>query len=117
MRFGQSVEDSGRPAGDGSQKAPLARFQERHYSVSEIAEIWNLSRDVVRKIFEGEPGVLVIGNDRSRSKRGYHTLRIPESVMERVHRKMSNPDLTLARPRAYPSNSRDRQLVETTSGP
>jgi hypothetical protein len=115
--FGQTVKDSGRPAGDGSQKVPLARFQERHYTPSEIAELWNLSRDVVREIFEAEPGVLVMGRDRTRSKRGYRTLRIPESVMERVHRKMSNPDLTLARPRAYPSNSRDRQLVETTSGP
>ncbi len=63
--------------------------------------MWNLSRDVVRKIFEREPGVLVIGNDGSRSKRGYHTLRIPESVMERVHRCLCNPDLTLELPRAY----------------
>lgn len=104
MRFGQSVEDSGRPAGDGSQKVPLARFQERHYTVAEIADIWSLSREVIRKWFEGEPGVLVLGNDGTRSKRGYHTLRIPESVMERVHRKFSNADLTPARARAYPSN-------------
>jgi hypothetical protein len=104
VRFGQSVGDSGRPAGDGSQKEALARFQERHYTVAEIAEIWSLSREVIRKLFEGEPGVLVIGDDSSRSKRGYHTLRIPESVAERVHRKLSNPDLTPARSRAYPSN-------------
>lgn len=89
---------------DRSGEVRQAAFQERHYAVAEIAEIWNLSRDVVRKIFESEPGVLVIGNDGSRSKRGYHTLRIPESVMERVHRKFSNADLTPARPRAYPSN-------------
>ena len=81
MRFGQSIGDSGRPVGEGSQKTPLARFQERHYTVAEIAEMWKLSPDAVRKIFENEPGVLVIGNDGSRSKRGYHTLRIPESVM------------------------------------
>lgn len=89
---------------DRSGGVRQAAFQERHYAVSEIAEIWNLSRDVVRKIFEGEPGVLVMGGDRTRSKRGYRTLRIPESVMERVHRKLSNPDLTPGRPRAYPSN-------------
>ena len=83
---------------------PQPHFQERHYSVAEIADTWNLSREVIRKLFEGEPGVLVIGNDSTRSKRGYHTLRIPESVMERVHRKLSNPDLTSARPRAYSSN-------------
>lgn len=90
MRFGQSVEDSGRPAGDGSQEAPLARFQERHYSVAEIAETWSVSPDAVRKIFQNEPDVLVIGNDGSRNKRGYRTLRIPESVMERVHRRLCN---------------------------
>lgn len=104
MRLSQSVEESGRPAGHASQGLPLARFQERHYTVAEIAETWSLSRDEVRKIFESEPGVLVIGNGGTRSKRRYRTLRIPESVMERVHRKMSNPDLTSARSRAYPSN-------------
>jgi hypothetical protein len=71
--------------------------------VLEIAETWNLSPEVIRKMFEKEPGVLVIGNGSTRSKRGYHTLRIPESVMERVHRKFSNPDLTPAHPRAYSS--------------
>jgi hypothetical protein len=31
---------------------------------------------------------LVIGNDESRTKRGYHTLRVPESVVQRVHRRL-----------------------------
>ncbi len=66
------------------------RFRERHYSVPEIAEAWNLSRDAVRKLFEREAGVLVLGNDGGRGKRGYHTLRVPESVMERVHRGLCN---------------------------
>ncbi len=90
MHFGETVKDSGRPVGDGSQKSPIAIFQERHYTVAEIAEILKLSRDVIRKLFEREPGVLVIGSDRTRSKRGYHTLRIPESVAERAHRRMCN---------------------------
>jgi len=63
---------------------------ERHYSPAEIGEIWNLSADCVRKIFEKEPGVLVIGNAiPSRAKRSYTTLRIPQSVLERVHRRMA----------------------------
>lgn len=84
---------------DRREQPSSTQFQQRHYSVAEIAEMWNLSRDVVRKIFETEPGVFVIGNDRSRNKRGYHTLRIPESVAERVHRRLSNPDLTGVRGR------------------
>ena len=71
--------------------------------MAEIAELWKLSRDLVRKIFEGEPGVLVIGRDGSRSKRGYHTLRVPESVLARVYRRSCNPGLTSERSRAYPA--------------
>lgn len=72
---------------DRLQEASTARYQERHYTVAEIAGLWKLSPDVIRKLFENEPGVFVIGTDGSRSKRGYHTLRIPESVVERVHRR------------------------------
>jgi hypothetical protein len=74
-----------------SGATPNPRFQERHYAVSEIAELWNFSADVVRKLFEREPGVLVLGDDGSRTKRRYTTLRIPQSVLERVHRRLCNP--------------------------
>jgi hypothetical protein len=84
---------------DCSDKAPPARFQERHYAVGEVAELWNLCPDVVRKLFEREPGVLVLGDHGSRSKRRYTTLRIPQSVVERVHRRLCNPDLTGVRGR------------------
>jgi transcriptional antiterminator len=59
---------------------------ERHYTVKEIAEIWNLSDDTVRRIFQDLPGVLKVGSGSMlRKKRGYVTLRIPESVVEWVH--------------------------------
>ena len=64
---------------------------ERHYSPDELAALWNLSGDTVRRLFEREPGVLVIERARSRNARHYRTLRIPESVAERVHRRLSNP--------------------------
>jgi len=62
---------------------------ERHYAVTEIAEMWNLSPDKVREIFEDEPGVLVIGDRNPRHKRRYVTLRIPHSVLQRVHQRLS----------------------------
>ena len=62
---------------------------ERHYAVTEIAEMWNLSVDKVRELFESEPGVLVIGERSSRRKRRYVTLRIPRTVLERVHGRLS----------------------------
>ena len=62
---------------------------ERHYAVTEIAEMWNLSPDKVRELFEDEPGVLVIGDRNPRHPRRYVTLRIPHSVLQRVHRRLS----------------------------
>ena len=78
-----------------SAPEPLPSFPaphgERHYSVSDVATLWSLSRDSVRRIFRREPGVLVIGER-------YVTLRIPESVLERVHRRLTNAnDLQKAR--------------------
>src|SRR5438067_12183450 len=63
---------------------------ERHYAVTEIAEMWNLSPDKVRELFENEPGVLVIGERSPRHKRRYVTLRIPQTVLERVHSRLSS---------------------------
>jgi hypothetical protein len=61
---------------------------ERHYSPDELGEIWNLSADTVRRLFERENGVLVIEPARGNGRRRYRTLRIPESVALRVHRRM-----------------------------
>ena len=60
---------------------------ERHYSVGEIAERWGLSEKTIRRMFENEEGVLQWGSPETRRKRGYTTLRIPESVLLRVHHK------------------------------
>jgi SAM-dependent MidA family methyltransferase len=105
---------------DGSNPATqalLPRFQERHYAVAELLEMWNLSPDVIRKIFEHEAGVLVVGDYGSRNKRRYTTLRIPQSVVERVHRRLCNPDLTTNLRRRTLTSSRDHRLVQTTDGP
>ena len=63
---------------------------ERHNAVTEIAEMWNLSPDKVRELFENEPDVLVIGERSPRHKRRYVTLRIPQKVLERVHHRLSS---------------------------
>jgi hypothetical protein len=67
-----------------------SRATERHYSVAEVAKMWTVSPDMVRRLFQREPGVLVFGDARPKyGRRRYLTLRIPESVLERVHRRMS----------------------------
>jgi hypothetical protein len=66
--------------------APL----EPHYTLAQVAEAWGVSTDTVRRMFEGEAGVLVIEPAPGRySRRRYRTLRIPASVAERVHRRMT----------------------------
>jgi hypothetical protein len=55
---------------------------EKHYTVSEIAKLWNLDESTVRRQFQDLPGVLKIGAlSARRGKRHYYTLRIPESVV------------------------------------
>jgi hypothetical protein len=61
---------------------------EQHYSVADLVTLWGLSEKTIRRIFVGEPGVLEWGHDEERFKRGYKTMRIPESVVQRVHRRM-----------------------------
>ena len=61
---------------------------EKHYTVKEVSELWHLDAKMVRKIFANQPGVVSLGSCESRYRRPYRTLRIPESVMLIVHRKM-----------------------------
>ena len=63
-------------------------ISERHYTVREVAESWNMSENLVRRLFEKEPGVVIFKKDRPH-KRTYKTIRIPESVLLRVHRRNS----------------------------
>jgi hypothetical protein len=63
---------------------------ETHYSVADVSRFWNMSTDTVRRIFRDEPGVVVVAHGDRRGRRSYRTLRIPESVLLRVHRQKSN---------------------------
>ena len=110
MGFCETVRDSGHFVADVAQKGDLPIFEERHYTVDQVAEILNVSSELTRKLFEREPGVLVIPGDGGRGKRRYRTMRIPQSVVERVYRRLRNPDLTAARPKAYATNSRGPQV-------
>jgi hypothetical protein len=77
----------GRP-GTISQSRDRNPALERHYSVYEVSQLWGLSEKTIRRIFSDEPGVVKWGQDESRFKRAYVTLRIPQSVVERVHRRL-----------------------------
>jgi hypothetical protein len=80
--------DGFRPVSVGSPLGAVDLANEKHYSVIEIAKLWALSQKTVRKIFEREPGVIHWGTEEKLHKRGYRTLRVPETVLHRVHRKL-----------------------------
>lgn len=61
---------------------------ERHFSVRELAALWGLSERTIRRMFASEPGVVALTRNETRSKRAYKTMRIPESVAQRVYRRL-----------------------------
>src|ERR1035438_3992302 len=77
-----------RPVSVGSPLGPVDLANEKHYSVIEISKLWALSEKTVRRIFEREPGVIRWSREEKLHKRGYRTLRVPETVLHRVHRKL-----------------------------
>jgi len=65
--------------------------KQENFTVAEIASLWKLSTDTIQRLFEDEPGVVVLGDKNPRGKRKRITLRIPRQVMERVKKTRSNP--------------------------
>jgi hypothetical protein len=54
------------------------------YTIAEVAELSGFSRRTVTRLFEPEPGVLVLGRPEKMHKRRYRSIRIPRGVYERV---------------------------------
>ncbi len=68
--------------------APNDPAFETHYSIPQLVRLWGLSEKTIRRIFNGEPGVVELGHEEERFRRGYKTLRIPVSVVQRVHQRL-----------------------------
>ena len=73
-------------------KEPQSRTHaEQHYSPERLADLWDVSANTIRRLFEHEPGVLLLDRPEEMHKRGYRIMRIPESVAARVHAKLEDP--------------------------
>jgi hypothetical protein len=59
-------------------------FEERHYTVKELAAMWRLSSEFVRQLVQHEPGVTEWVRQQP-GRRRYRVLRVPESVAQRVY--------------------------------
>jgi hypothetical protein len=62
---------------------------EKHYRISELAELWGLGRETVRVLVKDDPGVIKIRMGR---KKSHTTYRVPESAAQRIHTRLTNGD-------------------------
>lgn len=60
---------------------------ERHYRIGELAEMWGLGRETVRKLVKDDPGVIKI---RLGKKRAHTIYSVPESTACRIHTRLLN---------------------------
>ena len=76
-----------RTSGRGSSRGETATetHLEKHFSPAQLGALWSLSSDFIRNQFRDEPGVLRIDRPEEMHKREYCLLRIPQSVVCRVH--------------------------------
>lgn len=58
---------------------------EQHYRIGDLAKLWGLGRETVRKLCKDEPGIVKIMMGRNRR---HTTYSIPESVARRIHTKL-----------------------------
>jgi hypothetical protein len=73
----RSLEDDGQPSDS---------VEERHFTIAEVAAMWNLSDEFVRQLVRDEPGVTEWVRQKP-GRRRYRVLRIPRSVVARLYKK------------------------------
>lgn len=73
---------------EAPQKAAGLQAFERHYTVSQLSKLWYFSESTIRRLFIQEPGVITIAHKPTKVRRGYTSLRIPERIAQRVHRRL-----------------------------
>lgn len=68
------------PSPPMGQEPHATQMMERHYTFKELAAVWNLSYEKVRRMFINEAGTVPFGD----------TYRIPESVARRIYARLAN---------------------------
>jgi hypothetical protein len=74
------------PIRDSAAAGGVPALWGKVYTPSELAALWQLSENSIRRLFQDVEGVFTLGTPNPRRKRGYCTLRIPEAVALRVWR-------------------------------
>jgi hypothetical protein len=74
---------------------------ERHYRIGELARLWSLGRETVRKLVKDDPGVIKIRMGRKKA----HTIySIPESTARRIHTRLLNA-AQVQQPKSLPASA------------
>lgn len=65
------------------------RGPKRVYTVAEVAEMMGLSYPTVIRLFENEPGVIILERPTTMNKRRYRNMRITHVAFENVMRRLT----------------------------
>jgi len=85
----------------------VATAVEKQYTINELCDLLNMSFSTVRLLVKDEPGVLRFQTcKRGVTKRARTMYRIPESVLQRIVRRCTNPE----RYQSAASGGSDRRL-------
>jgi hypothetical protein len=58
---------------------------EKHYRIGDLAKLWGLGRETVRKLVKDDPGVIKVRMGRKKA----HTIySVPESAARRIHTRL-----------------------------
>ncbi len=60
---------------------------EKHFRVGDLARMWSLGRETVRKLVKDDPGVIKVRMGR---KKAHTVYSIPESAASRIHTRLLN---------------------------
>lgn len=71
---------------------PGSLHTERHFTPTQVSQMWGLSETTIRELFADIPGVLKYEQPRLRGKRSYVSLRIPESILLQAHKRLTGSD-------------------------
>ena len=58
---------------------------EKHYRIGELARMWGLGRETIRKLVMTDPGVIKI---RMGHNKKHTTYSVPESAARRIHTRL-----------------------------
>lgn len=74
-----------------ASRLPVTRLpgDKKTLTVEEVAALLGFSRQTITRLFEREPGVLVLKRPEKPHKRQYRSIRVPLAVYERVRRRLA----------------------------